>query len=190
MAMRNARSDSSRKRLATRTLACMAMMAAISVVLARFIIPMPNAFTRFSIEHLPIILSGLLFGPIPGALVGFVADLVGTLFSGYGYNPLFAVPPILIGLCTGLLRFLVIQKESFLRILVSFLPAVILGSILWQSYWLAAIYGSKSFEAFLVSRSIQFAVTSVINAILAFALFKSGIFRSLHFWPPISKQQE
>ena len=87
-----------------RTLVSCALLAAVSVVLARFIIPMPNETTRFSIEAVPIFLAGMLFGPLPGALVGFVADFVGCLFSGYGYNPMFCVPPILYGLCAGLFQ--------------------------------------------------------------------------------------
>ena len=82
-----------------RTLVVSAVLAAISVVLARLIIPMPDVSTRFSLEAVPIFLAGMFFGPIPGALVGFSADLVGCLFSGYGYNPMFCISPILYGLC-------------------------------------------------------------------------------------------
>lgn len=94
-----------------RTLVSCALLAAVSVVLARFIIPMPNETTRFSIEAVPIFLAGMLFGPLPGALVGFVADFVGCLFSGYGYNPMFCVPPILYGLCAGLFQPLLVKRR-------------------------------------------------------------------------------
>ena len=63
--------------MTTKTLAYCALLAALSVVLARFIIPMPNVSARFSIEAVPIFLSGMLFGPMAGGLVGFCADLVG-----------------------------------------------------------------------------------------------------------------
>ena len=67
-----------------RVLATSALLAAISAVLARLIIPMPNETTRFSLEAVPIFIAGMLFGPIPGALVGFVADFVGCLvFVGF-----------------------------------------------------------------------------------------------------------
>ena len=65
--------------MATQTMAYCALLAALSVVLARLIIPMPNASTRFSIEAVPIYISGMLFGPLAGGLVGFCADFVGTL---------------------------------------------------------------------------------------------------------------
>lgn len=79
--------------MTTKTLAYCAMLAAIQVVLARLIVPMPAVDTRLSIEAVPVFLAGTLFGPLAGALVGFASDLVGCLFSGYGYNPIFALPP-------------------------------------------------------------------------------------------------
>ena len=176
------------KKIPTRALVMLALLAAISVVLARFIIPMPNVTMRFSIEAAPIIIAGLLFGPVPGAIVGFVADLVGCLFSGYGYNPVFSLPPVLIGLCVGLLRGLLYKKISYPRVLATFLPAVVLGSILWQSYWLSFFYGTKTFGAFLLSRSLQFAITSVINALVVYLLFRNHVFTGLRLWPPVGMQ--
>ena len=46
-----------------RNLAYCALLAALSIVFARLIIPMPNETTRFSIEAVPIFLAGLFFGP-------------------------------------------------------------------------------------------------------------------------------
>ena len=170
---------------ATRMLVTMALLSAIEVVLARFIVPMPNPTMRFSIEAVPIIVAGYLFGPVSGAIVGLVGDAVGCLFSGYGYNPLFAVPPMLIGLCAGLMRPMLYKKVSYLRILASFLPAVVVGSILWQSYWLSFFYGTHSFVWFLGSRAVQFAIKSLVNAAVIFGLFKSRVFDTLHLWPPV-----
>ena len=74
----------SKGKMTTRMLVTMALLAAIEVVLARFIVPMPNPTMRFSIEAVPIIVAGLLYGPLSGALVGVIGDAVGCLFSGYG----------------------------------------------------------------------------------------------------------
>ena len=180
----------SMRKMTTTMLVTLALLSAVEVVLARFIVPMPNPTMRFSIEAVPIIVAGYLYGPIAGALVGVVGDAVGTLFSGYGYNPLVAVPPLLIGLCAGLLRHLLYKKVSYLRILASFLPAVILGSILWQSYWLSFFYGTRTFAGFLGVRSIQFAITSLVNAAVIFGLFKSRVFDVLRLWPPQAMKRE
>ncbi len=170
-----------------KTLAVCAMLAALSVIFARLIIPMPNAFTRFSIEAIPIFIAGVLFGPLAGGIVGFVADLVGCLFSGYGYNPLFCVPPILYGVLPGLLRFLLFKKTDIWRIALAYLPPVVIGSILYQSWSLAFVYNTKgsfsaSFSYFLTTRSVQFAVTFVIDAVLTWLLFRSRLFERAGLW--------
>ena len=177
-----------------RTLVSCALLAAVSVVLARFIIPMPNETTRFSIEAVPIFIAGMLFGPLPGALVGFVADFVGCLFSGYGYNPMFCIPPILYGLCAGLFRPMLAKKVNIGRIALSFLPAIVFGSILWQSFALAKVYGGDAFEAFfltkLASRSLQFAVTFVLDTLIVWLLYRSKVFTAAKLWPPVMREKK
>lgn len=182
----------SRRPIAVRNLAYSALLAALSVVFARLVIPMPNAFTRFSIEAVPIFLAGALFGPLAGGMVGFSADFIGCLFSGYGYNPLFCLPPILYGVCAGLFRPMLCKKASLLRLLLAFLPPVVLGSILWQSAALSFVYNSKgSFEAsmayFLTTRSIQFAITLAVDVLIVRLLFRSGLFERIGVWPPKGK---
>lgn len=153
-----------------------ALLTAISVVLARFLIPTPNEVTRFSLEAVPIFLAGMLFGPLPGALTGFAADFIGCLFSPYGYNPIFCLPPILYGLWAGLLRGFVWQKPTVWRVALAVFPAALCGSVLWQSAALALVYGGKAKLAFfltrLASRSIQFAVTGVIDTAAVWLLLR------------------
>ena len=114
--------EKNKRTMTTKTLAYCALLAALSVVLARLIIPMPDESTRFSIEAVPIYMAGMLFGPLAGGLVGFAADFVGCMFSGYGFNPLFSLPPILYGVCGGLFRYFLAQKVSVPRLLLGFLP--------------------------------------------------------------------
>lgn len=176
-------------KMTTKTLTCCALLAALQVVLARLIVPMPNEFTRFSIEAVPTVLAGILFGPVAGGLVGFVADLVGCLFSGYGYNPIFCIPPILYGVCGGLFRGFLMKKTSLLRLLLAVAPAVIFGSVLYQSWALDFVYG-KGFWILLSARSVQFAVTMVVDVIILRLLFKAKIFQHLGFWPMRKKESE
>lgn len=185
-------------RMATRTLAFCALLAALSVVLARLIVPMPNAFTRFSIEAVPIFLAGLLFGPLAGGMVGFTADLVGCLFSGYGYNPLFCLPPILYGVAAGLFRYKVARKR-LLWLLVSFVLAVLVGSIGYQSWALAftyyydpAVEGSlqQGLIYFLSTRSVQFTVTAAIDICVIYLLLRLRIFDRMRLWPPKERRAE
>lgn len=173
-------------RMSTKVLAYCAVLMAISVILARFLIPMPNDSTRFSLEAVPILLSGILFGPVAGAMVGFGADFIGCLFSPYGFNPIFCLPPILYGLSGGLFRPWLKQGVTAVKLVVTVLLPVVLGSVLYQSATLAYIYyDGLFFEGFLFylgTRSIQFAVTMVLDVVLLRLLFLSGLIRRLRIW--------
>ena len=162
----------------TYALTVCALLTALSVVLARVLTLIPAETTRISLEAVPIVLSGLLFGPIPGAVVGFAADLIGCLFSPFGYNPIFCVPPILYGLLAGAVRRYVTDRPTLLRTALAFFPAAIVGSVLWQSMALALVYGGDAKQAFflakLVSRSIQFALTGTVDTLIVWLLLRRG----------------
>lgn len=125
--------------------------------------------------------------PLAGGMVGFSADFVGCLFSGLGYNPLFCVPPILYGVFGGVFRRYLSENVTIWRLLCSFLPPVVLGSILYQSVTLSYIYFKGPFLEGLVyylsTRSVQFAITMVLDAVILYMLFRSGIFQRMGYWP-------
>ena len=162
----------------TYALTVCALLTALSVVLARLLTIIPAETTRISLEAVPIVLSGLLFGPIPGAVVGCAADLIGCLFSPFGYNPIFCVPPILYGLLAGAVRRYVTDRPALRRPALAFFPAGIVGSVLWQSMALALVYGGDAKQAFflakLVSRSIQFALTGTVDTLIVWLLLRRG----------------
>lgn len=177
--------------MATRTLAYCAMLAALSVALARLFGLMPEASARFSIEAVPIFLAGMLFGPLAGGMVGFAADFVGCLFSPYGYNPIFSIPPILYGVFGGVFRYFLANGVSIPRLIVSFLPPVVLGSVLYQSFTLTYMYYDGSFTQglifYLSTRSVQFAITMALDVMIIYLLFKFRLFDRLGVWPPKKK---
>ena len=160
----------------TYALTVCALLTALSVILARLLTIIPSEISRFSLEAVPILLAGLLFGPVPGAAVGFAADFIGCLFSPYGYNPIFCLPPILYGLWAGLLRGYVWTRPTVWRVALAVFPAALCGSVLWQSAALALVYGGEAklpfFLTRLASRSIQFAVTGVIDTAAVWLLLR------------------
>lgn len=179
----------------TKILAYCALLTALNVVLARLVIPMPNSTTRFSIEAVPVFLAGMFFGPLAGGLVGFAGDFIGCLFSGYGYNPLFCIPPILYGVFGSLFsRFVYRESKNdlilILQLVLGFLPPILLGSIGYQSFALNFVYNNGAITQFwimLVSRSIQFAITMVLEVAILYLLLKIGVFQRIGIWPPAKK---
>ena len=158
----------------TYALTVCALLTSLSVVLARLLTVIPSEVSRFSLEAVPILLAGLLFGPVPGAAVGFAADFIGCLFSPYGYNPIFCLPPILYGLWAGLLRGFVWQKPTVWRVALAVFPAALCGSVLWQSAALALVYGGEAklpfFLTRLAARSVQFAFTGALDTVTVWLL--------------------
>ena len=192
----NSVSVATKRKMTTKTLAYCAMLAALQIVLARFVSVVPTRDMRISIEAVPTVLAGILFGPIPGAMVGFGSDLIGCLtLNPFPYNPIFALPPVLYGLFGGLARYYINAKPNFLRILAAYAAPVVLGSILWQSAAIAYINNSQgafmaSLMVLLSSRSIQFAIVGPLEALITFFLLKSGIFQGLKIWPLAPKEKK
>ncbi|MBE7002385.1 MAG: folate family ECF transporter S component [Ruminococcaceae bacterium] len=164
-----------------------AMLAALSVVMARvFCFATPDG-VRWSLDKFPLFLAGMFFGPVMGALTGFVADFIGSLMQ-FGFNPLLCLPAILYGLCGGLLRRYIQKKTTLIRLGVSYLVPIVVGSILYQSSMLAFLYFdgvyAEGLVYYLSTRSIQFAIMLVAETLIIYTLMKTGIFTRLGVWPP------
>ena len=184
----NTAAAASKRQITTKTLAYCAMLAALQIVLARFVSIVPMRDMRISIEAIPLLLAGLLFGPLPGAMVGFASDFVGCFMSPYPFNPIFCIVPIVYGLTGGVMRYWVSEKTSFLRVFTAYLFPVIVGSVIFQSFTIAYVNNSQgvlleSFKVLLYSRSIQFAIVGPLEALITYFLLKAGVFQALKIWP-------
>ncbi|MBF4694036.1 folate family ECF transporter S component [Fusibacter ferrireducens] len=109
-----------KKRLmSTSSLVKAALLAAISIVLTRvFSIMVPLGglpALRVGFGNIPIILSGMLFGPLAGGITGLISDLLGYIMSPQGaYFPGFTLSSTLLGIIPGVLyKTLKIQKQRF-----------------------------------------------------------------------------
>ncbi len=183
----------------TKTLAYCAMLVALGVVLSRLAGIMPSEVSRYSIGMVPTFLAGLLFGPIPGALVGFAADFIGCLFSPYPYNPIFCVSPILYGIFSGILHYALrrgySERKLMIGIPVAYFFSMALGSVLYMSAAMAFTYaGEGAFRPYfitqLLKRLVQYAVVLPVDSIITCLLFKTKIFDRMGIWPPKSNKKD
>lgn len=169
-----------------------AMLAALSVVMARVLsFSTPNGI-RWSLDKFPLFLAGMFFGPLMGALTGFAADFLGSLMQ-FGFNPLLCPPAILYGLFGGLLCRFIQKKPSILRLGLSYLFPVVIGSILYQSCALAYFYfDGVYFEGvlyYLGTRTVQFSIMLVAETLIIYMLMKTKVFTRLGVWPPKLKEE-
>lgn len=176
-----------------RTIAYCALFAAMSIVLARILgLPVSND-VRISFEAVPIILAGLLFGPVAGGLVGFCADLLGSLMT-FGFTPMLCLAPVLVGLCCGFISKWLRKKMTLIRLLFSLFVIFFGAYVFWQSFALTHVFGGERafWQNYLVRvgmRSIQFSLTAIADGLIVYLLFSRNIFSQLGLWPPRKKEQ-
>ena len=182
-----------KNQIATKALAYCALLAAISIIMARLFSYAQPGGVRWSLDKFPLFLAGILFGPLAGGLTGFVADFIGSLMQ-FGFNPVFCPPALLYGICGGLFRYFIAKKPNPLRLALGYLVPVVLGSILYQSAALSLVYNSSTFwsafYAYLLSRSIQFSIILVLEVSILYLLIKTNIFTRLGLWPPVTLKKE
>ena len=123
-----------------------AMLTALSVIIGIFcknFLNFSNGLFRITFENLPILLSGILFGPAVGGIVGIATDLISYLLSNQVYPPNLVVTAgaFSIGFLSGLLAKYVIRKKGFLQIIVSCAVAHAVGSMLIKTVGLYQYYG-------------------------------------------------
>lgn len=123
-----------------------AMLTAMSVVIGIFcksFLNFGNGLFRITFENLPIILSGLLFGPVTGGIVGIATDLISYLLSPQTYPPnlIVTVGAFSVGLLSGLLPRIIIRKRGYAQIILSAAVAHAVGSMIIKSIGLYTFYG-------------------------------------------------
>ncbi len=160
-----------------RALCLAALLAAMSLILGKFLqIPTPFAeFVRISFENLPVILSGLVLGPLAGAMTGAVADLVGCLAYGYSINPLITLGAASAGLMAGIVGLLSRRVPLLLRIALSAIAAHLVGSVAIKTAGIAAWYLAKYDLGYLeltLWRLLNYAIIAVLEIAILFALLR------------------
>ena len=159
------------------TVAC-ALLVALSIVCGKFLqFPVGEAM-RFSFENLPILFAGMAFGPLAGALVGTVADLLGCLAVGYAINPIVTLGAALIGLLGGAAYRLAKELPLGWRTVCAVAAAHISGSVVVKTFGLAQFY-SLPFGALMLWRLLNYAIVGAAEAALLIALFKNKSLRAL-----------
>lgn len=167
----------------TRTLVSLALLCAMEIVLARFCVIWITNSIKITFEAIPILLAGLLFGPLAGALVGTASDILGACFlSGLGWMPALTVTPILLGLFPGLLRPILVKRVTLPRLFAVTTPGFLLGSMIWTTCWLSFLYGTPVLTL-LLARVPLYCVIAVLDTMAIYCLCRSGAFQRIGVWP-------
>ena len=159
-----------------RRLTASAILIAMSVVIGIFcksVLNFGNGLFRITFENLPIILSGMLFGPVAGGVVGATSDLLSYLLSSQVYPPnlIVTLGSSVIGVSAGLVARYFVTKRGTRQIAFAASLAHIIGSMIIKSIGLFQFYG----WAVLVRIPLYFVIAGIEIWVLSLIYRKSVI---------------
>ena len=160
---------------ALRLLVFGALLAAISIVCGKYLAINMGEVLRFSFENLPIIFAGAAFGPIMGALVGAVADLVGCLLVGYAINPIVTLGAVSIGLISGVYRFLPDsdrRSACILKVAITVILSHLVGSVVIKTFGLAKFY-DMPLIVLMLWRLLNYVIVGALEGFILYHLIRN-----------------
>ena len=174
----------------THNLVMMAALAAMQIILSRFLGIQVSDTLRLSFESIPVVLAGLWLGPLAGGIVGFVADTIGTMLSGLTWFPPLALNPIMEGVVAGLLARYFIRgdigesrgtwKVALTAVITGILNAFVVGLIGSTLFSIMIMENTTAFPVLLGATLLQRLptkpVTIAVNA-LAVAVVNRAVYK-------------
>lgn len=161
-----------------RLIAILGILAAASVIFGKLLAISLGNSLRISLESLPVIYAGIVFGPVAGAAVGAVADLAGCLIVGYTVNPIITLGAVCCGLFAGLTARLFRNERirSLRSAVLPVLTAHVIGSIIVKSLGLRLAFSTP--WSLLAVRIPIYAINVVIESAIIYILLKSEAIRA------------
>ena len=142
-------------RFNTKTLAIMALMIAIEIILTR-ILSIQTPTVRISFGFIPIALLAVMYGPLYAGIAAAIADFMGVmLFPVAAFFPGFTLTAFLMGITYGI--FLYKHPQKMTRIFVAVLIVVVVLQLGLDTYWLQIITG-QGYLALLPARILRSAI--------------------------------
>ncbi|MGM0396388.1 MAG: folate family ECF transporter S component [Bacillota bacterium] len=169
-------------KISVRTMVKAGFLVAISIVMTRFayiMVPLAGVSAlRISFGDLPLMMSGMMFGPLVGGMTGLAADIIGFLINPMGpYHPGFTLSSILWGVIPGLffLRFSnsrnLDKAFSYRNIFIAVLTVTVVISLGLNTYWLSKLYG-RGFIILLPPRILAAVISIPLHTVVLKYLMK------------------
>ncbi len=169
------------QKFTTKVLTTGAMLTAVSIVVGIFcknFLNFGNGLFRITFENFPIILSGILFGPVTGAIVGAASDVLSYILStqSFAISPLVTLGAASVGAVAGLMSSRLKRKKPLTRFLLSAVAAHTVGSMLIKSIGLYVYYGP-----YVLVRIPLYLVIGTLECVIIHFLYRNKTFRKLFF---------
>ena len=169
------------KGLTVRVITTSAILVALEIVLNRFC--SINTFGwKIGFSFVPVVAAAVVYGPVVGAIVGGLGDLIGALLFPIGpYFPGFTVCAALMGAVYGLFLYrgdgsFSLFKGERVNLFRHIVPAVLINGIvlglLVNTAWVSILYGSKTYWGWFMYRLPEYALMVPVKIIIIPAVIK------------------
>lgn len=170
-------------KISTKSLVLASILTALSIILTRVLSIQVTESMRIGFGALPLIICGILLGPLLGGLAGFAADMIGVMINlgGAAIHLGFTLSSVLTGFIPGLIAILLYKKRESNSINVTIILSILLVyglvHLLLNSLWLSGLYGTP-FKVLVYSRALKVVLEGVLTGILLKIVFSKVISRS------------
>ncbi|MCK9526540.1 MAG: folate family ECF transporter S component [Limnochordia bacterium] len=160
-------------RLTTRHAANLGVLTAVSIVLTRIfgiVVPVAGVGAlRLSFGEIPVILAGVLFGPVGGGLTGLASDLIGYIINSHGgaFFPGFTLSAALTGVIPGWILHKRRDSLGLYQIGATVLVTDLVTGVFLNTLWLTILYG-QGFFVILPMRLLARLVTLPVYTVVMF----------------------
>ena len=155
-----------------KVMAISALLLAMSIICGKYLAIPGGHVLRFSFENLPILLGGMMFGPLLGMVIGVGADLIGCLIVGYSINPLVTLGAAAVGFVGGGLYRFCRRLPAFWRTLISVVGGHLVGSVGIKTFGLAIYYQMPIWELMLW-RLLNYLIVGAVEFFLIWLILRN-----------------
>lgn len=163
-----------------KALAMTAMLIAIAVVLGFYSLQVTD-YIKIGFAFLADELTGMMFGPVAGGLMGAIADLVKYVVRPTGpFFPGFTISALAGGIIYGIVLYK--RPLSLRRVILANGLVTLIVNVCMNTYWLTLLYGSAFFAilpARIVKEVIMLPITVVLFYTVAKVLSRANVFAVL-----------
>ncbi|MEQ8167413.1 MAG: folate family ECF transporter S component [Candidatus Eremiobacterota bacterium] len=156
---------------ATQRTVYLGLFIAITIILARYV----NVQIKIITFHgFPIILSGIIFGPVSGAIVGGLSDILGYFLNSFGklYHPGFTLTSALTGFIPAMFL-LPFNKDMKMPSLWYLTLAIFTGQFITKILLMPYFYSQMAGKNFLIIKMLEGSFSQMIHVPLyAFLIYK------------------
>ena len=145
----------------------MAMLTAMSIAATRLLGVQIGSVLRLSFGGIPIIIAGLMFGPVAGGIVGALADVIGFMINPMGgaFFPGFTLSAALTGALPPLFFGSGKHNLTALRLFVAVALTQIITNVFMNTLWIYMLIGDVVWVYFpgrVMAQAVMIPLYSVI----------------------------